>query len=417
VLGIKPLTLLCGPNSSGKSAFMQPLLLVKQTLEVGYDPGALLLQGPNVGFGRVAEMLWHGKGKSDVARSFSFAIRDTDGERTELTFTAGRHGLTVSEVRYMPPHGTVRTPEYVLTPEMSQNDLTALVRRDVADRTLAAMKAQQGGELAISRVRCFLEVVLRRGKEPSTYASTVWDRASPLPGYFASSLLHLPGLRDMPARVYPATQAGDVFPGPFHPYVASIIAAWVDRHDRRCETLNSYLEALSLTWKVGARHLDDTTVALRVGRLPHAQRGGAQDLVSLADVGLGVSQTLPILVALLSARRRQIVYLEQPEIHLHPRAQVALGPILLETAGRGVTVVCETHSSLLLRSIQTAVAKSPSRSRLVNLHWFSRDDDGVTRVSSAEMDAKGAYGQLDLDFNEVELAVESEYLDAVQGPW
>ena len=59
---------------------MQPLLLVKQTLEVGYDPGPLLLHGPNVRFGRVAEMLWRGKAKSDVAEQVLSGASDVDGE-------------------------------------------------------------------------------------------------------------------------------------------------------------------------------------------------------------------------------------------------------------------------------------------------------------------------------------------------
>jgi predicted ATPase len=47
-LDVGNLTILAGANSSGKSSIMQPLLLVKQTIEATYDPGALLLDGPNV---------------------------------------------------------------------------------------------------------------------------------------------------------------------------------------------------------------------------------------------------------------------------------------------------------------------------------------------------------------------------------
>src|SRR6266850_8537757 len=54
---IRPLTLLAGANSSGKSSMMQPLLLLKQTLEAPYDPGALLLNGPHVKFMSVEQML------------------------------------------------------------------------------------------------------------------------------------------------------------------------------------------------------------------------------------------------------------------------------------------------------------------------------------------------------------------------
>src|SRR6266567_4254786 len=54
---IRPLTILAGANSSGKSSIMQPLLLLKQTLEANYDAGPLLLQGPNVKFTSVNQVL------------------------------------------------------------------------------------------------------------------------------------------------------------------------------------------------------------------------------------------------------------------------------------------------------------------------------------------------------------------------
>src|SRR5215210_5795973 len=64
LLEIRPLTLLAGANSSGKSSIMQPLLLLKQTLEASYDPGALRLDGPNVRFTSAEQFLSHlGRGK------------------------------------------------------------------------------------------------------------------------------------------------------------------------------------------------------------------------------------------------------------------------------------------------------------------------------------------------------------------
>ena len=49
-INICPLTILAGANSSGKSSIMQTLLMLKQTLEAPYDPGPLLIEGPNVQF-------------------------------------------------------------------------------------------------------------------------------------------------------------------------------------------------------------------------------------------------------------------------------------------------------------------------------------------------------------------------------
>ena len=62
---IKPLTILAGPNSSGKSSMMQPALLLKQTLEAPFDAGPILLNGPNVKFTSADQLLSRiGKGQS-----------------------------------------------------------------------------------------------------------------------------------------------------------------------------------------------------------------------------------------------------------------------------------------------------------------------------------------------------------------
>src|SRR5437016_593008 len=61
---VHPLTILAGANSSGKSSIMQPVLLMKQTLEQTFDPGALWLGGPNVKYSAVDEMFSGGTPKS-----------------------------------------------------------------------------------------------------------------------------------------------------------------------------------------------------------------------------------------------------------------------------------------------------------------------------------------------------------------
>jgi predicted ATPase len=135
--------------------------------------------------------------------------------------------------------------------------------------------------------------------------------------------------------------------------------------------------------------------------------------VNIADVGFGVSQTLPVIVALLAADPGQLVYLEQPEIHLHPRAQVRFARLLKRAVDRGARVVIETHSSLLIRGIQTLTAQGLLKPDDIALHWFTRDENtGHTKVSSAELDETGAYGQWPEDFDDVHLAADSDYLDA-----
>jgi predicted ATPase len=121
-----------------------------------------------------------------------------------------------------------------------------------------------------------------------------------------------------------------------------------------------------------------------------------------------------VLVSLLVASPGQLVYLEQPEIHLHPKAQRRLAHLLCKAATRGVKLVVETHSALLIREVQTLVATKAMSKDDVVLHWFRRSDEGATVVTSADLDDSGAYGDWPEDFDSTELEAEQAYLDAVE---
>ena len=228
-------------------------------------------------------------------------------------------------------------------------------------------------------------------------------------------VIHLPGLRGNPERTYPITAIGQRFPGAFESYVASLVAYWSSDSPEKIKELSNDLKLLGLTWKIEATAINDTQVELRIGRLPRPRKGGAHDMVSIADVGFGVSQTLPVVAALRAANPGQFVYIEQPEIHLHPRAQVAMARLLVNAANRGVRVVAETHSSLLLLAVQTLVAEGKIDPGLVGLNWFLRSEkDGTTRIKTAELDEAGRFGDWPEDFDEVALEAENRYLSAAE---
>jgi predicted ATPase len=77
-------------------------------------------------------------------------------------------------------------------------------------------------------------------------------------------------------------------------------------------------------------------------------------------------------------------------------------------------VIVETHSSLLLRGIQIAVADGDIDPDFVNLHWFTRDDmTGMSRVDSASLDDYGRFGDWPSDFDDTAIDTDGEFLDAV----
>jgi predicted ATPase len=232
-------------------------------------------------------------------------------------------------------------------------------------------------------------------------------------------MIHVSGLRGSYDREFylHGLPSGSVFPGDFEEYVPSILESWKEDATQtgygveKQNALRDALQLLELASDVETRKLNESQIEVRV---PRTLKGDPKDLVNIADVGLAVSQILPVLVALVLAHPNQLVHIEQPEIHLHPRAQWKLANLLAEAANRGVRLVIETHSSLLLRGILSCVAKGGIAPSNVALHWFTRDEDGVTKVTTAALDAQGRYGDWPADFDVVEMAASNDYLDAVE---
>ncbi|WP_071845157.1 AAA family ATPase [Serratia marcescens] len=230
---------------------------------------------------------------------------------------------------------------------------------------------------------------------------------------FIRSIIHVPGLRGNPERKYQIAESENVFPGSFEKYVASIISMWgKSRNMDKYDLLVKQLNYLGLASSIKAKRTDDTSIEINISR---KIKNGDDDCVSVADVGFGVSQTLPVLVALLVAKKGQHVYIEQPELHLHPKAQFKLAEIIKSALDRGVKIIIETHSSLLIRGIQTKIARKEIDSTQVSLNWFTQDEEtGETIINTKAPDELGAFGDWPSDFDDISLYAEQQYLDAVE---
>ena len=411
---IRPLTILSGANSSGKSSIIQPLLLMKQTLEASYDPGALLIYGSHIQFTLAAQFLSQ---LSLTRKSDGFTITVKVNSNSSFTSFFNKHsfkGIELVETTYSyssleaNPNNKFKVK---LSTKMSHEDFMVSLPGFVTKFDEHFLQIDREGDkpkYRAKRERCFLDLELALGQESIGGGMNFSNSFQS----YIRRLLHVPGLRGNPERTYKTTAIGREFPGTFDNYVASVLNHWNETKDERLQETGSALATLGLTSKVDAKQINDVHIELRVGR--SLTSGESTEMVSIADVGLGVSQVLPVLVALLVAEPGQLVYLEQPEVHLHPRAQAALAEILADAAKRGVRVVLETHSELLLLAVQSLVAEGKLSPDLVKLHWFTRREDGVTEVRSAELDEAGAFGDWPEDFSDVSLKLESRYLDAAE---
>lgn len=411
-LHVRPLTLLAGTNSSGKSSIMQPLLLIKQTMEAPYQPaGALLLDGAHVQAETAGELV--SKVSENKFGGFLLSINGVevhDEGSVDLDF---QNEYKVVNNDFILLKQKLRdkadNSEISLEPGMSLVDLYNQLRlaSTVGDSNSSKMASvgqlnHSSGFFELSRVNAQKATITLK----FTHALEIT----------LGSIMHIPALRILPRRTYLATTFQYQIKGTFDVYAAGTISQWQQQGNTVALTqLNDYLQRLGLTDTVTAKVKNANEIELSVSRLPAGTKAKARkaDMVNIADVGIGVSQVLPILVALIAAQEGQIVYVEQPELHLHPRAQVAMAELLAEAANRGVRVIVETHSSLLLLTVQTLIAEDKIKPTDVALHWFARDAKGATRVTYVQPDEDGAYGDWPEDFGDVELKAQDAYLTAV----
>lgn len=115
------------------------------------------------------------------------------------------------------------------------------------------------------------------------------------------------------------------------------------------------------------------------------------------DVGIGISQVLPVVVAALDGKA-QLVLIEQPELHIHPRIQAELGDLFLEAAlvESGNSFIIETHSEHLLLRIMRRIRESnqqksdamPLSPNVVGI-WYVEQFDTKTVVREMPLNKHG----------------------------
>lgn len=120
--------------------------------------------------------------------------------------------------------------------------------------------------------------------------------------------------------------------------------------------------------------------------------------VLLTDVGFGVSQILPVLTSLFSSKPNSTIILEQPEIHLHPKAQAELADVIIEAINtRNIQVIIESHSEHLLSRIQSRIADGNFAKDKASL-YFCKNETGASELEELKINDGGDIENWPVDF-------------------
>jgi len=353
------ITVLFGTNGSGKTSILQSLLLLKQTVE-SYDRSRALHFGEHekdlIELGSFGETVYGQNLKNEIGIGLEWIPKKPE----EIG-----PGRKAEKIGYRGQFASI--DEQVLMTHLcfSADDIGIEIHREKDGQYSAGVVGLQ-----------------EKGRKPIDPPESCYGVPHKATNYFKElfplefshqferlmkSIRYLGPLRQPPGRVYTWSGSKPDSVGLKGEYaVQAMLAALkekptVVRRGKKQPRIRLHEEAKRWMDRLGvADNIELLPLDRDGGRLFETKlriRGSAYD-ASLADVGVGVSQVLPVIVQLYFAPPGSILLFEQPEIHLHPSVQAALADLFIEAADAlGHQVIIESHSEHFLVRLQRRIAE------------------------------------------------------------
>ena len=173
-------------------------------------------------------------------------------------------------------------------------------------------------------------------------------------------------------------------------YHGELLPDLLFRRPEVVEEANKWLDKLEIGYHLKVQSASERSSDLFEVRLVDRRREKEVD-VALSDVGFGISQILPFIVQSL-AGERQVITIEQPEVHIHPRLQADLGDLLAHCVGESHKhkYVIETHSEHLVLRMQKLIRNGDLTPDDVSILFVSRGEEG-SNVQRLRLDEEGDF--------------------------
>lgn len=368
---VKPLTLLVGENSSGKSTFLALNRLAWDLVEGDWEKDWFNEDPFNLGtYNQVAS---YRGGRGGRAKFFTVGIKNSKNE-IQARFTSAQSGIELEQYSFTSNQVTVTIDNpfkenYVIK-------FTGSIEKEIkVESNLRFLPARYQNKLSQIIGSALIEI----GEKPAIF----------MPKHLFFRRMRVPPLafapvRTKPKRTYDPLKEVREPEGSHIPMTLARLFAKGNAHELR-QALNNFgqasglFEAIEIQRK-GQQDSDPFQIAIKT-------KGPAFNLV---DVGYGVSQVLPIVVDILQNPPESTFLLQQPEVHLHPRAQAELGSFLAALVKeQKKKFIIETHSDYLVDRVRMDIRdKKFLRPEDVALLFFDKTDKGV-EIHQLELDEYG----------------------------
>lgn len=347
-INMAPITMFFGGNSSGKTSLLQFLLMLKQTAEAGNYSGQVLNFDGIVNLGNFKDVVRDHENKNAIDFVISAsqqAFSRYSCEQISASIAEEQKSLVIKNFHVNLPKKDKKR-EDLINSEMQK----IIKSEDEKDKILRSFKWSG----LISDLTMFID--------------------------------YIGPLRDFPERHY---QWKNNFPSEVGKRgtltIQTIIASNLKNGDLE-KKIAAALKKMGLieSFRVKpiSKHRDDY-YEVKVKKTKFSAE------VLLPDVGFGVSQILPIITALFQSSEGATLILEQPEIHLHPKAQIELADVIIDAVKeRKIQVIIESHSEHFLTRIQTRIADETISKKFAKL-YFCKNEKGFSELEELELNDSG----------------------------
>lgn len=393
-LEIKPLTILLGKNSCGKSSIIQSLLLLKQTLDEDGDAD-LNVEGKYLKFSNLTDI------------SYGLPSKDSANIRYKINVTKLKESAEIFlEFRNKKQHGSYKPylssfthksdGKEINLKEVNKDFFTKHVNKLIEDLKKSNEKEfkkidkfEVGFQNFIPRV-----ITLKSNNKNKFMVPIVFAYENLMIDQLERDIhkiKYLSPLRASPERVYIhyAKNASDITENGAN--CAHVL--WAKKNElvnfdkRRIKLIDAVhesIEILGLAQELSSAQIND--MVYKIG----LKLKNSKQAVSLADVGFGYSQVLPVILLGLINNNDNLILIEQPEIHLHPSSAGKLADLFLTFIKDKKKFIIETHSQELINKLRLRVIQNPALKDLINIVFVEQSDDG-TQIKQFQIDENGMF--------------------------
>lgn len=434
-LKIKPITILCGTNSCGKSSILQSILLLKQTLESQNPNQNLLLNGRFVKLGSFQDVIFKKNIDNKISFNLTFQIEGFNlyqflmykkienvdfeylrtSEKYMLNFIVDLKAerkdnidgleylkaITVEKIMLIisPGEQIMGKPKMQLSADYPHNDIDS--KYDLDDEFRSPKYTLRLINEPLKEISIDISDTSFSNLFPSYYRYTVTDdnfgavfieifsAFKDLLQNIFQTYSYIGPLRGEPERRYiyedEELEIGNRGENAAYLYLVgqrkNIWSHYFYNSDKdKFEQLRGQTLQLALRKWFDLMKIPNFEAELNNKIIYLNMEASAYDetRVGIADVGFGVSQIFPIILEGLRMEKGSTLMLEQPEIHLHPNLQMQMADYFISLALSGKQVLVETHSDHVINRLVRRIVEDETHNLkdLIGIYFIKPSENG-----------------------------------------